>query len=79
VVVGAMPDAEQAAAHGVRTAGVRPLEQTRPILEKLAELVASGAVKAPIGDIYDLADAHLAHAASETGHGRGRNILRVAR
>ncbi len=78
VVVGGMPDAALAAAHGVRTAGVRPPEQTRPILEKLAELVASGAVKAPIGHMYDLADAHLAHAAGETGHGRGRNILRVA-
>jgi len=77
VLVGGMPDPEQAAAHGVRTAGVRPPEQTRAILEGLAELVVSGKVQAPVGDLYDLADAHLAHVAAETGHGRGRKILRV--
>jgi NADPH:quinone reductase-like Zn-dependent oxidoreductase len=77
-VVASMPDPEQAAAHGVRTGGVMPPEDTRSILAELAELVASGAVQAPIGDIFALADAHRAYAASETGHGRGRKVLRVA-
>ena len=77
VLVGGIPDPEKAASLGVRTGGVRPPEQTRPILERLAELVASGTVQTPVGDQYDLADAHLAHAAAETGHGRGRKILRV--
>ena len=78
VAVAGMPDAATAAAHGVRTSGVAHPSETRPVLEQLAQLVASGDLKPQIGQVFALEDAPQAHAASETGHGRGRILLRVA-
>jgi NADPH:quinone reductase-like Zn-dependent oxidoreductase len=78
VAVAGMPDTETAATRGVRTSGVGHPAETRPVLEQLAQLVASGDVKPQIGQIFRLEDAPQAHAASETGHGRGRILLKVA-
>ncbi len=78
VAVAGMPDTETAAARGVRTSGVGHPAETRPVLEQLAQLVASGDVKPQIGQIFPLENARQAHAASETGHGRGRILLKVA-
>jgi NADPH:quinone reductase-like Zn-dependent oxidoreductase len=78
VVIAGMPDVEAAAARGVRTSGVNHPAETRPVLEELARLVASGDVKPQIGQVFPLEDAAQAHAASETGHGRGRILLTVA-
>ncbi|MHB8490328.1 MAG: NADP-dependent oxidoreductase [Candidatus Dormibacteria bacterium] len=79
VTVAGMPDIETAAARGVRTSGVAHPAETRPVLEQLVALVASGDVQPEIGQVFSLEEAAQAHAASETGHGRGRILLRVAR
>ncbi len=78
VVIAGMPDAEKAAAHGVRTAGVQAPEMTSPILRELAQLVESGHLDPPVGHVFPLAEAAAAHTASETGHGRGRIVLHAS-
>ena len=78
LVAGAsMADPEKAAAHRVRTSMAQSPEVIRPVLEELARLVASGAIKPQVGRIFQLSDAAQAHAAVETGHGRGRTILQL--
>jgi NADPH:quinone reductase-like Zn-dependent oxidoreductase len=76
VVIASMPDPETAAARGLRTSGVQAPQATSHILEQLAGLVDSGDVKPQVGQVFPLAEAAAAHAASETGHGRGRIVLR---
>jgi NADPH:quinone reductase-like Zn-dependent oxidoreductase len=76
VVIASMPDPETAAARGVRTSGVQAPEATSHILEQLARIVESGDVKPQVGQVFPLAEAAAAHTASETGHGRGRIVLR---
>jgi NADPH:quinone reductase-like Zn-dependent oxidoreductase len=73
-----MPDAETAAARGVRAAATTHPAETRPILDELGKLVASGDLKPVIQQIYPLEEAASAQAASETGHGRGRILLKIA-
>jgi NADPH:quinone reductase-like Zn-dependent oxidoreductase len=73
-----VPDAETAAARGVRAEATRRPTETRSILEELGKLVASGDLKPEIQQVFSLDDAALAQAASETGHGRGRILLKVA-
>lgn len=78
VAVAGTPDTKTAEARGVRTSGVGNPSETRPILEELGRLVASGNVKPQIGQVFALEDAAQAHAVSETRHGRGRILLKVA-
>jgi NADPH:quinone reductase-like Zn-dependent oxidoreductase len=78
VAVAGPPDTHTAEARGVRTSGVAHPPETRPILEELGGLVASGDLKPQIGQVFPLEDAAQAHAVSETGHGRGRILLKVA-
>ncbi|HYX85070.1 MAG TPA: NADP-dependent oxidoreductase [Gaiellales bacterium] len=78
VVIASMPDPETAKARGVRTAGAQPPDEQAPILRQLAGLVESGDLKPQIGRTFPLTGAADAHAASETGHGRGRIVLQVA-
>jgi NADPH:quinone reductase-like Zn-dependent oxidoreductase len=77
VVIAGMPDAEAAQAHGVRTSGVQAPETTSPILTELARLAEAGNLRPQIGRTFPLAEAAAAHAAGETGHGRGRIVLHV--
>jgi NADPH2:quinone reductase len=51
---------------------------TSGILRQLGALIEVGAVRAEVGAVFPLTDAARAHARSETGHGRGRIVLRVA-
>jgi NADPH:quinone reductase-like Zn-dependent oxidoreductase len=78
VVVAGASDTKTAEARGVRTSGVAHPPETRPILEELGGLVASGDLRPQIGHAFPLEDAAQAHAVSETGHGRGRILLKVA-
>ena len=78
VVIAGMPDADRAGSHGVRTSGTQAPEVTGPILAKLAALVESGDLDPQVGETFPLADAARAHAASETGHGRGRILLQLS-
>jgi len=77
VVIAGMPEPEKAAAHGVRTAGVQAPEPLSAILRELAKLIESGDLKPQVGQVFPLSEAAAAHAASETGHGRGRIVLRI--
>src|ERR1700722_733244 len=78
VVVAGAPDAEAAAAHGVRVSNVAHPAVTTPVLEELARLVAEGDLGPHIGAVFPLEEAAEAQAASETGHGRGRIVLHVS-
>jgi NADPH:quinone reductase-like Zn-dependent oxidoreductase len=71
-------DADVAAARGVRTEAVGHPAATRPYLERLGALVASGALRPEIQRTFPLDQAAEAHTASETGHGRGRILLSVS-
>jgi NADPH:quinone reductase-like Zn-dependent oxidoreductase len=66
-----------AAAAGVRATGYRvtPDGSTLAIVSRLLE---SGAVKVYVDHVYDLADAADAHRAIESGHTRGKLVLKVA-
>jgi NADPH:quinone reductase-like Zn-dependent oxidoreductase len=71
------PPEETAKAHGVRSGYVFG-SPDGAILVKLAELVASGALKPVIAATLPLADARRAHELSEGGHTRGRIVLQVS-
>lgn len=77
VVIAGMPEPEKAKAHGVRMAGVQAPDPTAPILQQLGQLAESGDLWPQVGQVFSLSDAAAAHSASETGHGRGRIVLRV--
>lgn len=79
VVIAGMPDADAAAAHGVRVANVAQPDVTTPVLDELVALVASGELVPQVGATYPLEEAAHAQAASETGHGRGRIVIHVTR
>lgn len=66
-----------AAAAGVRATGYRvtPDGSTLAIVSRLLE---SGAVKVYVDHVYDLEDAADAHRAIESGHTRGKLVLKVA-
>jgi NADPH:quinone reductase-like Zn-dependent oxidoreductase len=46
-------------------------------LARIANLVASGAVRVEIAEEFELADVGRAHALSESGHARGKIVLTV--
>jgi NADPH:quinone reductase-like Zn-dependent oxidoreductase len=75
---GSWPTAlEEAQAAGVRatTFKVAPDGDT---LSTITRLLESGDVKVFVDGVYDLADAHAAHAALEEGHTRGKLVLKIA-
>ncbi len=78
VVIAGMADVETATARGVRTSGASHPDLISPVLEELGRLVVSGDLVPQIGRTFPLADAAGAHTVSETGHGRGRIVLKVA-
>lgn len=59
----------------VKAATVRP---RRELLERLVELVDSGAVRPQVGTVLPLAEARRGYEQSRTGHQRGKIVLRVA-
>ena len=46
-------------------------------LDALTTLIDAGAVKVDVAEVFELADAAAAHRASETGHVRGKVVVRV--
>jgi NADPH:quinone reductase-like Zn-dependent oxidoreductase len=71
-----VPSAEEAAAHGVRAVrvGVQPNPQQ---LSEIAQLVDSGKLRSIVETVAPLAEARRAHELSQTGHVRGKIVLRV--
>jgi NADPH:quinone reductase-like Zn-dependent oxidoreductase len=71
------PPVEDAAANGVRTAGV--FVQPNPVqLAEIAGLVDAGKVKVTVGAEFPLAEVAKAHELAQTSRGRGKIVLRVA-
>ena len=77
VTIAAQPDAAKAEELGIRIGISSQPEVTTPILSELAELVAAGELKVAVDSTFPLEQAAAAHAASETGHGRGRRVLLI--
>lgn len=70
------PDAEAAAALGVRASG--QVAQTNPAqLRQIAALIDAGTVRPVVSTVRPLAEAAQAHAQLEAGHMRGKIVLRV--
>lgn len=77
VTIAGQPSEEAAAAHGVRATAVQgSADRTR--LDELARLIDDGAITVQVATVFPLSAASAAHALSETGHGRGRIVLRVS-
>jgi NADPH:quinone reductase-like Zn-dependent oxidoreductase len=71
------PSQEQAREHGIRAMNNAALP-TSATLQEIAQLIAAGQVKPTIMRTFALHEAAQAHALSQTGHGRGRIVLRIA-
>jgi NADPH:quinone reductase-like Zn-dependent oxidoreductase len=71
------PSQELATKYGVRALfyGAHPSSSD---LTKIANLIDDGKVKPVVGTVLPLADARRAHELSETGHARGKIVLKVA-
>ena len=69
--------AEAAAAAGVRATSYKVIPEGST-LATIARLLESGAVQVYVGDVFDLEDAASAHRAIETGHTRGKAVLRIS-
>lgn len=84
VAVGQPSAKEMAAKYGVRTVStvvaqhVPPGHVTNP-LRKISTLIESGRLLPQVGNVFPLEEAAQAQALSETGHGRGRIVLHIAK
>ncbi|HUL12015.1 MAG TPA: NADP-dependent oxidoreductase [Methylococcaceae bacterium] len=70
------PSAEEAAAHGVRQASVF-VQPSAMQLDEIAKLVDSGKLRPIVETVLPLAEARRAQELSQTGHTRGKIVLRV--
>jgi NADPH:quinone reductase-like Zn-dependent oxidoreductase len=60
---------------GVRATGAGRTPAAR--LKEITQLIAEGRVRPVVYKVFPLAEARQAQELSETGHGRGRIVLRV--
>jgi NADPH:quinone reductase-like Zn-dependent oxidoreductase len=70
------PSQENAQKHGV-AAKFNTKFPTYENLRTLAQMIADGTLKARIDSVFPLSQADKAHEKSESGHGRGRILLRI--
>lgn len=75
VTIAGQVSEEKAKARGIRAlgSGRGPLE----LMEKISELAAAGTLRTEAGRIFPFAEAKAAQDLSQTGHGRGRILLKV--
>jgi NADPH:quinone reductase-like Zn-dependent oxidoreductase len=71
------PSAEEAAAHGVRAAMVS-MQVDPAQLAEIAELVDAGMLRPIVEAVFPLKEARHAQELSQTGHARGKIVLKVA-
>jgi NADPH:quinone reductase-like Zn-dependent oxidoreductase len=71
------PSAEEAAAHGVRAAMVS-MQVDPDQLAEIAKLVDSGMLRPIVEAVFPLKEARHAQELSQTGHARGKIVLKVA-
>jgi NADPH:quinone reductase-like Zn-dependent oxidoreductase len=72
-----LPSAEEAAKHGARSARFVRQPNTGELSE-IARLVDSGKVMVAVDSVLPLSEAARAHELSQTGHARGKLVLKVA-
>jgi NADPH:quinone reductase-like Zn-dependent oxidoreductase len=77
VSIVAPPSEEDAKQHGVRSAFLSA-EGGSSLLGELATLVDSGKIKPMVQTVLPLSEARQAHELNETGHARGKIVLKVA-
>jgi NADPH:quinone reductase-like Zn-dependent oxidoreductase len=70
------PSQAEAEAHGVRQA-FAAADLDRSILSQVDALVDAGQLKPVVSHVFPLAEAQKAHALSETGHVRGKIVLKI--
>ncbi|HEX6510274.1 MAG TPA: NADP-dependent oxidoreductase [Chloroflexota bacterium] len=77
-VAGLAPEAEERAEQlGLRAGVVSIPPDTRETLQHITDLIEAGTIVPELGPVFSMDEVSGAHALSETGHGRGRIILRV--
>jgi len=76
VSIAGQPSQDTAAELGVRAASAQGTV-TGERLARIAGLAAEGSLLIGVGEVFAFEQAAAAHALSETGHGRGRILLRV--
>ena len=72
--IASITDASARDEHGGLYVWVRP---STTDLEALALLIDDGKVRVEVAEVFELGDAAEAHRASESGHGRGKIVVRV--
>jgi NADPH:quinone reductase-like Zn-dependent oxidoreductase len=77
VSIVAPPSNDEAAKHGVRSAFLSA-QGGSSLLGELATLVDSGIIKPMVETVLPLSEARHAHELNETGHARGKIVLKVA-
>ncbi|KRE59938.1 alcohol dehydrogenase [Paenibacillus sp. Soil750] len=73
--IAGQPPLEKAKQHGI--ALIRPGIATKEDLKAIAELIEEGKLTIHIDQCFAMADVRQAHEKSQTGHGRGRIVLRM--
>lgn len=71
------PPQEQARARGVRAMMIHS-QPSSALLQTLTQLIAEGRLKVPVETTFPLRKVQQAHEHSQSGHGRGRIVLRIA-
>jgi NADPH:quinone reductase-like Zn-dependent oxidoreductase len=71
------PSEKTAEEYGVRAAYVF-IEPDAEVLKQVTELIDAGVVKPVVENIFALSEARRAHELSQSGHVRGKIVLRVA-
>jgi NADPH:quinone reductase-like Zn-dependent oxidoreductase len=77
VSIVASPSPEEAAKHGVRSAFFSAHPSSSQLSE-IAKLIDAGKLKPVVETVLPLSDARRAHELNETGHARGKIVLKVA-
>ena len=75
-LAGPLPQ-EQARARGVRAMMIHS-QPSSALLQTLTQLIDEGRLKVPVGTTFPLRKVQQAHERSQSGHGRGRIVLRIA-
>lgn len=76
VSIAGVPDEQMAKENGVKVCFVF-MNQDGERLEKIGELLAAGDIRPTIGKVMNLSEIQEAHRLSETGHMRGKIVLKV--
>jgi NADPH:quinone reductase-like Zn-dependent oxidoreductase len=71
------PPQEQARARGVRAMMIHS-QPSSALLQTLTQLIDEGRLKVPVETTFPLKKVQQAHEHSQSGHGRGRIVLRIA-